>query len=108
MREIITFVLGAIIFFITGVWFAFLDELFQDLFTDNENAGRGFWVTVALTAFAVGAIIIIYYVFVANNKKDGGTEAKKQFINIHAHPTKEIHLPSLESVDIGTVEIGGV
>jgi len=106
MREIVTFVLGAIIFFITGVWFAFLDELFQDLFTDNENAGRGFWVTVALTAFAVAAIAIIYYAFVAN-EDDGGTEAKKQFINIHSHPTRELNLPSLEKVDIGSIELTG-
>jgi len=105
MREIVTFVLGAIIFFIVGVWFAFLDELFQDVFTDNENAGRGFWITIALTAFAAIAIIIIYYIFVAN--RDNGTEAKQQFINIQSHPTRELNLPSLEKVDIGSIDFSG-
>jgi len=99
MKEIVTFILGAIIFFIVGVWFAFLDELYQDVFTDNENAGRGFWVTIALTSFAAIFIIIIYNLFV--DTASNGTEAKKQFINIHSHPTRKINLPSLEKVDIG-------
>ena len=106
MREIVTFLLGAIVFFIVGVWFAFLDELFQDIFTDNGNVGRGFWITIALTAFAAAAIIIIYYVFVKNKSDGGSTEAKKQFINIHAHPTRELNLPSLESVEIGSLNVG--
>jgi len=105
MREVVTFVLGAIVFFITGVWFAFLDELLQDLFTDNENAGRGFWITVALTAFAVALIAIIYYGFIEG--VEDGTEAKKQFINIHSHRSRELNMPSLEKVDIDSVEFSG-
>ncbi len=105
MREVVTFVLGAIVFFIVGVWFAFLDELFQDLFTDNENTGRGFWITIALTAFAAAAIAIIYYVFIENS--EDGTEAKQQFINIHSHPTRELNLPSLGRIDIGSIEFSG-
>lgn len=106
MREVVTFVLGAIIFFITGAWFAFLDELFQDIFTDNKNSGRGFWVTLALTVFAFAALAILYYIFVENGEGKG-TEAKNQFINIHSHPKREVNLPSLEKVDIGSIDLSG-
>nr|QBK92255.1 MAG: hypothetical protein LCPAC304_06020 [Pithovirus LCPAC304] len=96
MREYITFTIGAIIFFSIGTIFAFLDTLFQDEFTDNESAGRGFWTTLSLITISVAAIILIHYLFV--NSKNGGTEAKSQFINIHAHETKALDLSTIDTV----------
>ncbi len=60
--------------FTAGVWFAFLDTLFQDEFKENETAGRVFWTT----------ILLIHYLFV----EKGGIEAREQFLNIHAHDTR--------------------
>ena len=90
MEVYATFFQGAVIFFIVGVWTSYLDILFQDEFTDNKRAGRGFWTTISLTAIAVAAILLVHYFFV--NVKNGGTKASKQFINIHPHETRDIEM----------------
>jgi len=104
MREYVTFFQGAVIFFIVGVWTAYLDILFQDIFTDNDTAGRGFWTTISLTAIAVGVILLVHYLFV--DVENAGTEAKKQFINIHAHKTKAIETGGGDVIGIGELVLG--
>lgn len=107
MREYVTFFSGAVIFFTVGVWTAYLDILFQDEFTDNETAGRGFWTTVALTAIAVAVLLLVHYLFI--EEKDG-TEAKKQFINIHAHESRAIELSDVSTTEaalgVSAIQVG--
>jgi len=105
MKEIITFVLGAIIFFSVGTIFAFLDELFQAEFgvgDAEQRVGRGFWVTVALVTIAIALILLVYYLFV---DKEDGTTAEKQFINIHSHRTKDTE-PSSDVIRTGEINVG--
>ena len=102
MRQYVAFLIGAIIFFAVGTIFAYLDILFQDIYTDNENDGRGFWITVSLIVISIAAIIIIHYLFAK-----GGTSAKSQFINVHAHETSALRLsePSTTEAVLGSSAI---
>lgn len=100
MREYVTFFIGAVIFFIVGVWAVYLDILFQDVFTDNETTGRGFWTTISLSAIAIAVILLVHYLIV---EPKNGTEASGQFINIHAHKSKALKIEG--DVDIGDVLI---
>lgn len=105
MLMYVNFFQGAVIFFIVGVWTSYLDVLFQDEFTDNDNNKRGFWTTVALTVIAISVLIFVHYTLVApqlhkNNKQ-------KQFLNI---PQDESDNPEAaigqRASELGTFEVG--
>ena len=107
MSQYATFLQGGIIFFTVGIWVAYLDSLFQDEFTDNDSAGRGFWTTVSLTAIAVAVLLLVHYLVI--DGKGRGTSARKQFLNIHAHETRAIELSDVsttEGMQVGAISVG--
>jgi H+/Cl- antiporter ClcA len=112
MVPYLSFVVGAIIFFTVGVIFTYFDELYQEYFNEtsqDNDAGRGFYVALSLVVLAITALILIHYLFVLPKEEEEKIEPSGQFINVGGHKKQKVSeealtgdLISTEGITIGS------